>query len=294
MHLARGFAMGAADIVPGVSGGTVALILGIYERLLHSVRSGARSLGRLVAADRKGFILHLRTIEWAFIVPLLAGMFIAVVTLSAIIDTLLRDEPELMAGCFFGLVLASTVITWRLLAKRGTLRMFLLLVAAAVTFLALGLRSEASATPSPVAFFAAGAVAICAMILPGISGSFLLLMLGMYGHFIEAVHARVVTQLGAFLLGAVIGLSLFSSALGWLLDRYKDTVLALLVGLMLGSLRVLWPWPNGVGEIDDSAHHVDGTLIELPQTLATAWPPILAMVLATAAVFWADRRAVND
>ena len=289
---ARGFAMGTADIVPGVSGGTIALILGIYERLIASIRTGARSLGRLARGDIGGFFTQLKAIEWTFIGPLLFGIAAAVVVLSSVIDRLLTDEPEAMAGLFFGLVVASIVVAWKLLGNRDGARLAVLVVVAVIAFFALGLQSGRVANPSALAFFATGAIAICAMILPGISGSFLMLMLGMYAAFVGAVHDREITNLLFFVVGALIGLAAFSTLLSWVLEHHRDTLLAALIGLMAGSLRVLWPWPNGVGTIeDDAADQIDGTVIELPSDFGDAWLPILLAVVAFVIVTALDRFA---
>jgi putative membrane protein len=284
-NAARGFAMGAADIVPGVSGGTIALILGIYERLLASIRTGARSLGRLARGDVSGFIAQLKAIEWSFIGPLLVGIVAAFVVLASILDRLLTNEPEAMAGLFFGLVLASILVAWQMLHNRDSTRMSVLMTVGIVAFFVLGLQSGSVSDPGLILFFFTGAIAICAMILPGISGSFLMLMLGMYAAFVGAVHDRELTNLVFFVLGALAGLAAFSTLLSWILDHHRDTLLAALIGLMGGSLRVLWPWPNGVGTIEDNAaEQIDGTTVDLPVDLADAWLPVLLGVVAFAIV----------
>lgn len=290
-NLARGFAMGSADIVPGVSGGTIALILGIYERLLDSVRHGARSLGQLLKGDVGGFVDRLRAIEWSLIIPLLAGIGVAFLALSSLIDRLLVDAPEEMAGIFFGLVVASILVAWAMLDTKDAPRMIVLAVVAVVAFFALGLQSGASESPSLLAFFLSGAIAICAMILPGVSGSFLLLMLGMYGAFVGAIHDREFASLIAFGIGAIIGLALFGSALGWVLDNHRDTLLSALIGLMAGSLRVLWPWPNGVGVVGEADERIDGTGLELPASLGDAWLPTVLALAGFAAVMLLSRLA---
>ena len=290
-NVARGAAMGAADIVPGVSGGTIALILGIYERLLASVRTGARALARLVRGDLGGFRRQLLAIEWALIAPLLLGIGGVVLALSSIIDRLLEEEPEAMAGLFFGLVVASILIGWELLERRDSMRMSVLGAAGVTTFLILGLQSGAAASPPLWAYFASGAIAICAGILPGVSGSFLLLMLGMYGAVIGAVHDRLIMELGVFAVGAVLGLASFSTLLSWVLAHHRDTLLAGLIGLMAGSLRVLWPWPNGVGVIGEEDEVIDGTGIELPPDLGDAVLPIVLGAVAFALVTLLHRLA---
>ena len=284
MNLIRGFFMGAADIVPGVSGGTIALLVGIYERLIASTRSGARALGHLIRLDFAGASMRVRQIEWVLTAPLLAGIALAIVALAPLLDHLLEEYPEEMAGLFFGLVVASIVIAWRLLETRDARRVGVLIGAAAVTFWVIGFQSGPVSDPTLLAFFGAGAIAICAMILPGISGSFILLMLGMYGALLDSVTERDAVALLVFTIGAVIGLALFSTGLGWLLDHHHDTALAGLIGLMAGSLRVLWPWPNGVGVISDKAGTViDGTGLEWPEA-GDIWGPLLLGVIAAALV----------
>jgi putative membrane protein len=286
----RGFCMGAADIVPGVSGGTVALVLGIYERLLDNVRRGARAIGAVLKADPSGVARHLASVEWGFLLPLLAGVGTALAVLASVIEGLLETNPEEMAGLFFGLVAGSIVVAWLLLRDRTPSDLAVMAAVGAATFLLLGFQSGPVADPSPLAFFGAGAVAICAMILPGISGSFLLLMLGMYAAVLGAVHDRTASDLASlalFIAGAVVGLALFSTALGWLLDRYHNRVLAVLIGLMVGSFRVLWPWPNGVGIISEvEGESIPGTGLDWPASADLLWPTVLAvgaflLVLAT-------------
>lgn len=241
----RGFLMGAADIVPGVSGGTVALVLGIYNRLIDAVRTGSSALGRFVRADIKGGIELLRSVDWLFLIPLGAGIGAAVLALSHTIETLLEEQPVNMAALFFGLVVGSIAIASSLVQGWDAQRAAILVGVAVVAFFVLGQRSGPVEDPALWMFFASGAVAICAMILPGVSGSFLLLMLGMYDTLLAAVTDRDLPALGVFMVGAVVGLALFSQALHWGLVNHEKTVLAGLIGLMVGSLRVLWPWPDG-------------------------------------------------
>lgn len=249
----RGFVMGMADIVPGVSGGTVALVFAIYRRLVGAIRTASTALERLARADVAGARRALSQVEWTFIVPLLGGILAAVATLSGPIERLLHDRPEEMSGLFLGLVAGSTVVAWQLLTTRDVRRLGVLVAVAAVTFLALGLSETTTGSAEATAgghalwvYFLAGAVAICAMILPGISGSFMLVAMGMYGSVLGAVNDRDLPPLVAVALGCVVGLALFSRLLHWALSEHHDTVTAALIGLMVGSLRVLWPWPDGV------------------------------------------------
>jgi putative membrane protein len=250
----RGFLMGAADIVPGVSGGTIALILGIYERLIASVRAGSSALGRLLTGDFSEFRRWMGVVDWAFIVPLGAGILLAVLTLAHLLERLLLEQPVLMASLFLGLVVGSIVVAWKLLEDSNATHVFVILAVGFGVFLVLGIPGGTSqdsvaqlAEPALWAFFVSGAIAISAMILPGISGSFILVVLGMYGPVLAAVTGRDVAALAVFTIGAVVGLALFSQILHRALTLHHDMVLAVLIGIMAGSLRVLWPWPLGVG-----------------------------------------------
>ena len=240
--------MGSADVVPGVSGGTVALVLGIYERLVANIRQAAGAAGWLLRINGAQAWTRVRRLEWAFLVPLLAGIGTAVLVLARALDHLLDDYPVEMTAAFLGLVLASVVAVWERMKQRDGIRLITLGASAIATFFLLGYRGGEVADPSLLVIFGSGAVAICAMILPGISGAFILLIFGMYDNVIDAVNDRDLGTLSVFAAGAAFGLALFSPVLNAGLKRHHDTVMAALVGLMLGSLRVLWPWPEGVDE----------------------------------------------
>ncbi|MDW3220849.1 MAG: DUF368 domain-containing protein [Acidimicrobiales bacterium] len=284
-QLVRGFLMGAADVVPGVSGGTIALVLGIYQKLIDTIRDGARALGTLLRGDVKGFWTRMRAIDFWFIVPLGLGILIAVGALASVIETQLHDNPEAMAGLFFGLVVASIVVALGLLTERTAQAGLIIAAVAVLVFLLLGYQSGPVLDPSPLVFVGAGALAICAMILPGISGSFILLMIGMYAAVIHTIDEREIVDVLLIGLGCVIGLAVFSSILGFVMDRAFDTVMAALIGLMVGSLRVLWPWPNGVGVIsEDQTEVIDGTGLEWPAEAGDWVGPSLLAVLAAIVV----------
>jgi putative membrane protein len=242
-----GFLMGTADLVPGVSGGTIALVLGIYERLVSSIREGSSALGSLMRGDLTLFKERLSRVEWALLLPLLAGILTAVVSLASLLDQQLEEQPTILAGLFLGLVVGSVIIAWRLLREPVPSHYVVAGVVAVILFVVLGLGEEAVVeSPGLMAFFGAGALAICAMILPGISGSLILLLIGMYPSVLNAVDERDLVVVGVFALGTVVGLGFFSQVLHWALRHHHDAILAALVGLMAGSLRVLWPWPAGV------------------------------------------------
>ena len=286
----RGFAMGATDLVPGVSGGTVALLLGIYERFIGAIRGIAAIGGRLLRGDISRARSKFKEADWVFVLPLGVGIVIAVFSLASLMERLLHDYPEEMAGIFTGLVLASLVATYLSLeppAKKARLTFWELLLFAAVAagvFILLGFSATPQTDPSLLAYLGAGALAICAMVLPGISGSFLLLIVGMYAALLAALDDIAIVQLLVFCLGAAIGLALFSTLLHRLLTQFRRPTTAVLLGLLLGSMRVLWPWPNGVGIISrDETEAIDGTRLEWP-TLSQAWLPTLLALAAFALV----------
>jgi putative membrane protein len=246
--------MGTADLVPGVSGGTIALVLGIYQQLVASIRQGSSALGSMIKADFAGFKRHSSNVEWRFLLPLLTGILLAVVLLASFLERQLEERPVVIAGLFLGLVLGSIAIAWRLLRKATWRHVVIAAIVGLGLFVALGFgEGQVRGDPSALAFFGAGVLAICAMILPGISGSLILLMLGMYAPVLAAVTDREFGTIIVFALGAVIGLALFSQLLYWLLEHHHDNVLAVLIGLMAGSARILWPWPDGVGSAEIGA-----------------------------------------
>ena len=277
----RGFAMGASDIVPGVSGGTVALILGIYNGLITAIGRGSKALGRLCKGDISGFVDGMKSVDWVFLLPLVAGIGSAVLILSGIIESALTNHPESMAGLFFGLVVGSMIVARKLLKEPNAQHAVITLAVGLILFFLLAFQSGPVSDPNAFMLLGAGALAICAMILPGISGSFILLMIGMFAAVLNAVDERIISEIALVGVGAIIGLALFSSFLTHLLDNYHDTVMAVLLGLMLGSLRVLWPWPNGVGIVGhDDIETIPGTGLELPNGAPTLLPIVLGIAAA--------------
>ena len=268
LQFLRGFLMGSADVVPGVSGGTVALIVGIYPRLVANIRLGAKALGSLSRLRVAAGWELIKQIEWNFLLPLLAGIVVALVSLAQLVETLLEDHPREMAGLFFGLVAASVFVAAKMVKEWDGVRTGTVLAVGVIAYAVLGFRSGEAESPATWIFFFAGALAISAMILPGVSGSFLLLMLGMYEAVLGAVNDRDIGVLIVFVLGTVIGLALFSSALHWALETQHDLMMAAITGLLLGSLRVLLPWPNGI----------DGPELSGPIADEFAAPFLLAVV----------------
>lgn len=243
LHYAQGLLMGGADIIPGVSGGTMALIVGIYARLIDSISSAFSVVLAALRFDYDELWHHWREVEWHLVVPLLLGVASAILIASQFIPTLLEQYPHQMRGLFFGLVAASIIVPW-LRMGRFTIGLFIVALAAALAaFFIVGLPAlEVTAAPNLWRVFFSASVAICAMILPGVSGAFLLEVLGIYKATTEALKNAEVTYVLVFCAGAAIGLGLFSKVLDYLLDHYHDTTMAALIGLMAGSLRALWPW----------------------------------------------------
>ena len=268
--------MGCADVVPGVSGGTIAVVLGIYERLLGAVSSIAAAVGLLLRGDWDASRRKLASIEWLLLLPLLAGMSGTIVLLASVIEAQLAEQPETMAGLFCGLVAASAVAAMRLFQWRSVEKCAVMAASATAAFALLGLQTAPVADPPKAALFGAGAVAVCAMILPGVSGAFLLLMMGMYGAVLNIVSEIRYLDAIVFAAGASAGLALFASWLHRMLERSRDKVMSVLVGLMFGSLRVLWPWPDGVGVM---SRHDD----EIVSGTALAWPGAHEWLAPTAA-----------
>ncbi len=242
-----GFLMGSADVVPGVSGGTIALVTGIYERLIASIRAGSSALGSLIKGDFAGMNRNLREVEWIFLLLLLSGIFTAVLSLAHFIEVQLEENPIILAAAFFGLVVGSIAMATRMIREPLMSHLWVSLAVGAALFVSLGLGSRVvMESPGLFVFFVSAALAICAMILPGISGSLILVLIGMYDSVLSAVNDRDFAAVGIFILGAVLGLAFFSQILHVALRRWHDMVLAAMIGLMAGSLRILWPWPNGV------------------------------------------------
>ncbi len=289
LQIVRGFCMGAADVVPGVSGGTVALVFGIYTTLIEQVRQGARALGQLVRLRPGEFVAELKKVDWWFLLPLLAGIGLALVSLAGVISHFLEEEPVRTAGVFFGLVIGSLVTTIPMVKRWDAKHTAVAVAVAVVTFVGLGFGSGQIDDPALAFVFVGGMIAICAMILPGISGSFLLLMMGLYHAVLDGVHDRDLVLIAVFGVGAVIGLAGFSSILSWALERWEQLMLAGLIGLMGGSLRVLWPWPNGTG----SEESTDGTVMTLPEG-DVLWPIVLAVVAAVAIIVIARVAGVRE
>ena len=236
----KGMAMGAADVVPGVSGGTIAFISGIYEELLNSISSFNFSL--LKVLRKEGFKQVWNSVNGSFLLALFIGISVSVLSLAKLIETLLENHPIVIWSFFFGLVLASIIYIGKQIATWAIGSVLCLIFGVILAFYITTLNPMVSENSSPWFLFLAAMIAICAMILPGISGSFILVLLGAYKPVLNALNTRDFFSIIVFMLGAVVGLLTFSRVLKWLFSTYKNYTLATLTGFIVGSLNKIWPW----------------------------------------------------
>ncbi len=235
----KGMAMGAADVVPGVSGGTIAFISGIYEELITSINQ--IKPGILKVWRQQGFKAAWKALNGNFLLALFTGIAISVVSLARLISWLLENEPILVWSFFFGLVSASIIFIARDISRWTPATVVVFVIGALLAYYITSLPPTESNDSLPFLFIS-GALAVCAMILPGISGAFILVLLGSYKTVLDAVHQRDFAILATVAIGAVFGLLSFARLLKWMFHHYKDLTLALLTGFVLGSLNKIWPW----------------------------------------------------
>ncbi|MFD1316705.1 DUF368 domain-containing protein [Namhaeicola litoreus] len=235
----KGIAMGAADVVPGVSGGTIAFVAGIYEELIDTISK--INFGAIRILKKKGFIQAWKHINGNFLLALGIGIFISILSLAKVIKYLIENEAVLVWSFFFGLVLASVFYIGKQI-QRWNLGLIIILLAGAIAAFYITKIPPQQTEITNIFIFFSGALAICAMILPGISGSFILLLLGAYKPVLDAIHDKNYNLLFFLGLGAVIGLLSFSKLLKWLFDHYERLTLAVLTGFIIGSLNKIWPW----------------------------------------------------
>lgn len=246
----KGMGMGAADVVPGVSGGTIAFIVGIYDELINSIKSINLESLKLFFTGKWGAFW--KKINGNFLFFLLAGIGISVFSLAKLITWLLVDHPVLVWSFFFGLVLASTWFVSKDIKEWKSWKTWVAFVIGVVIAFYITVATPAE-TPSNLLFiFLCGAIAICAMILPGISGSFILVLLGKYFFIMDAVKTLDVVVIAVFGVGACIGITSFSRILSYALAHFRNITLAVLTGFMLGSLNKVWPWKEVVETFVDS------------------------------------------
>ena len=260
----KGMAMGAADVVPGVSGGTIAFISGIYEELLNSISSFKFSL--ISVLKNEGIKVVWKKINGRFLLALFIGICFSVLSLAKLIENLLDNHPILIWSFFFGLVLASIIYIAKQI-KLWNIKCYLYLIFGLIfAYYITTLNPVITQNSSPWFLFLAGMVAICAMILPGISGSFILVLLGAYKPILNAINTKDFFSIIIFMAGAVLGLLTFSRVLKWLFSKYKNYTLALLIGFIAGSLNKIWPWKETISWRTNSKG------IEVPFTTTSVSP----------------------
>ncbi len=231
--------MGVAELVPGVSGGTIAFVAGIYEELIASINNVHPSL--IGVWRKEGFKAFWQKLNGNFLIALFVGMLISIFSFSKLITWLLENKPIPLWSFFFGLVLASVVFVAKAIKKWGPVTILLLVFGAIVAYFVTTLPPSQNSDSLPYLFFS-GALAVCAMILPGISGSFILVLLGSYKTVLDAVDDKNFKILITVTLGVIFGLLSFARLLKWMFDHYRNITLAILTGFILGSLNKIWPW----------------------------------------------------
>ncbi|MAY23220.1 MAG: DUF368 domain-containing protein [Flavobacteriaceae bacterium] len=305
----KGIAMGAADVVPGVSGGTIAFISGIYEELIETIHQ--LDLGFFKVLKKQGFKTAWKQYNLSFLVALFGGVLVSILSLAKLITFLLATYPLLVWGFFFGLVVASILYVGKQITQWNFKTVLALLIAVAISYFIT--IAEPIGTPDKIWFlFLAGSIAIIAMILPGVSGAFILLLLGAYSAIMNVLNglregvkqlsweliSEPLLRLSVFALGAIVGLKLFSKVLNWLFQHKKNSTLAVLTGFMIGALNKIWPWKE-VLSFRTNSHGEEVPFLEksiLPSHFEgdpkVLWVMILAVV-GFLTIFLLERLAVQ-
>ncbi len=264
----KGLAMGIAEVIPGVSGGTIAFITNIYERLLGAIKSFDLSL---ITATKQGGIKGLwKHIDGSFLLSLFIGMGIGIIIGVKVITSILETYPEMLWAFFFGLIIASAIYIAKQIKNWKWIEWLLLIIGIVVAYIVTILTPVAGSTSYPYVFFA-GMIAICALILPGVSGSFMLVLLGLYTtiipllkEFLETLDLSLLTILIVFGLGCITGLLSFARVVSFAFKKYHNQTLAILTGFMIGSLNKIWPWRNPVMGLNESGDFINLDPSNLP------------------------------
>lgn len=254
----RGCAMGAADVVPGVSGGTIAFITGIYEELIDSIKAVDLQAVKLLLKFKLAEFW--KKINGNFLISVIAGIGISIFSLAKLMTWLLENHPIYIWSFFFGLIIASSVLVAKEIKKWNIFTVISLILGAVIAY-GITVMTPSETPDSWWFIILSGAIAICAMILPGISGAFILLLIGKYTYILGAVSAFNIGVLLLFAVGAVAGITSFSHLLSWLLKHHHTATVSLLTGFMVGSLNKVWPWKETLQTYTDS-HGVEKALVE--------------------------------
>jgi putative membrane protein len=296
----KGVAMGTANIIPGVSGGTIALITGIFERLINSIKSfNLIALKLILKGDFKGFAKHT---DLYFLLVLFAGVGFAIISLARIFDFLFKDYPVYIWSYFFGLILASVYFVGKTVSKWTTGTIISFLIGSAIA-IALTFMNPATENSGFFYLILCGVAAVCSMILPGLSGSFVLILMGNYQLVaIDAINNLRFEILLPVLIGAVFGLLGFSYLLSWIFKRFRDLTIALLTGFILGSLGIIWPWKNVVYMLDTAGEMilkggepiVERYMMAAPVINTEFFIAIFIMLAGIASIWIIEKQAVTD
>jgi len=287
--------MGAADVVPGVSGGTIAFISGIYEEMITSINNVNISLFKTLRSE--GLKAAWRQLNGSFLLALFIGIGISILSLAKLMEWLLINKPIFLWSFFFGLVIASILFIGKQITKWNIATIVMFLIGTVLAFYITSL-PVLSTNESSWFLFLAGALAICAMILPGISGAFILVLLGAYQPVLEALNNRDIKTIAIIGAGAIVGLLSFSKLLKWLFNNYRNLTLATLTGFILGSLNKIWPWKETISSRINSKGMEVPLLQEsispfsYPEEPQIAWAISLA-ILGFLTIFLLERLAVN-
>ena len=236
----KGIAMGAADVVPGVSGGTIAFVSGIYEELIETINKV--NFNTLKVLKKEGFSAMWKSINGNFLLALLIGIVTSILSLAKAVKWLLENKPILLWAFFFGLVLASVIYIAKQIKNWNFKLVAVLIIGSVVGYYITILPPMSANYSSGLFYFLAGSLAICAMILPGISGGFILLLLGAYKPALDALDERDYKTIFLLIAGAIVGLLTFSRLLKWMFEKYRNMTLTILTGFVIGSLNKVWPW----------------------------------------------------
>ena len=296
----KGVAMGTANIIPGVSGGTIALITGIFERLINSIKSfNLIALKLILKGDFKGFAKHT---DLYFLIVLFAGVGFAIISLARIFDFLFNEYPVYIWSYFFGLILASVYFVGKTVSKWTTGTVIAFLIGSSIA-IALTFMNPAAENDDFFYLIICGVAAVCSMILPGISGSFVLILLGNYQLVaIDAINNLRFEVLLPMLIGAVFGLLGFSYLLSWIFKKFRDLTIALLTGFILGSLGIIWPWKNVVHLMDEAGvlilksgePIVERYMMAAPVINTEFFIAIFIMLVGIASIWIIEKQAVTE
>ncbi len=294
----KGMGMGAADIIPGVSGGTIAFITGIYEELITSIKAVDLEALKLLGTGK--ILPFWEKVNGRFLVVLLSGILVSLISLARLIHGLLQDHPIQLWSFFFGLIVISAFVVGRDIRKWSAMVIICFMIGCIVAFLITKVVPAETPDSMPVIFLS-GAIAICAMILPGVSGSFILVVLGKYTFILNALKEFDLGVLLVFASGCLLGLVTFTRLIGWLFKKYRDITIAILAGFMIGSLNKVWPWKQTIATFIDRHGAVKPLIQEniLPNTYqvsgneAFLWQAILFFILGLGLVVFLEKLAIN-